>query len=226
MNSNATLLFIVLLAGSIAGGCKMNICNQKSESEPRPLPLSMTLRSKNVQDQKLFAGMKKLDWNNIRIASKSDFVNMFEFPEELSDVQEKDISVPNKAMNGKLFSARQKIKGVPVYGSGVRVQTFAGGLIRLIEYNFSDAARKLRVPDKKLSDSRKNVILKADSELSLTEEKVFIFDPELFGGKGKVQPVWMVDVISNKTPVIRYFISMEDDKILWQIPFKSAGRRI
>ena len=202
----------------------MNCCNYTAIVEESPAPLTFYALGNAVSGSETFAGMKKVDWNSVKVCSKADFISLFENPGEPADVTEKEFTPPNRAMHGKVFLAAQKIDGKPVYGSSIKVQTFSNGLVRSVDYNFSSAAYNMKFTGKPFPSALADSLIKDVKNGKLTTPEEMIYDPALTGAKGEVQLVWSVELHINQTPSARYFISQKDGKFLKKIPFLQKNR--
>ena len=193
---------------------------EKKESLNAERPLAVTLiYQKRIVDS--FAGkpgIKKLDLNNIRIRTREDFVKLFDRPEELFNIKVTEFKPENPKMHGRIFTAAQKISGVVVLGSFVKVQTFADGLIRSFEYAFSVDGRKISVKPGNFPEALKKELSGGRKNGELSPPLPLICDPLLFNDQGEPQLVWLTDLTVGNVAVMRYIISQKNNKVLYKMP--------
>ena len=182
----------------------------------RDNPLTLIYQKTIIDGADTFPVMKKADLNSIRINSVAEFTKLFDRPEELYNVKVEDFKPENPLMHGKIFTASQKIGNIDVYASYVKVQTFADGLIRNVEYSFSENAHKLDFKEKPFSEDVKKLLAPQGKKSVFSKPVTLIYDPVLANDKGKVSLVWLVDVNEGNIDAMRYFISQEDNRIVYK----------
>lgn len=207
------LLFAVICS-AVLYGCRDS---KKAEAAPaRPMPLVLIYQKKVIGDPARWPIMKKKDLNNIRINTQEDFVKLFDDPKELYGIKVKEFKPENPRMHGKIFSAVQRIGNIGVYGAFVKVQTFSNGLIRSIEYAFTEEGRKLAGSAKPFPDELKKKLIGGKKGHTVTNAVSLIYDPVLANDKGKPCLVWLVDIREKDLIEVRYFISQQDGKIIYK----------
>ena len=192
-------------------------CFEKNEKKTvsRPFPLTLIYQNRIIDGVNSFSVMKKTDLNRIKINSTGDFIKLFDHPEELYDVKVEDFIPANPKLRGKIFTAGQKIKKLAVYAAYVKVQTFSDGLIRSVEYSFSDAGRNLDCKVKPFPENLKKLLAGKRNNCTFSEPVTLIYDPVLVNDQGKPFPVWLVDVNAEGHDAMRYFISQKNNQIVY-----------
>ena len=190
-------------------------CFEKNDRiEHRPFPMTLIYQKTIIDSADDFPVMKKANLNRVRIKNTKDFINLFDHPEELYNVKVEDFTPENPQLHGKIFTAIQKIKKIDVYASYVKVQTFSNGLIRNVEYSFSDEGRTLDCKVKPFSEDLKKLIADKKGNCKFSEPVTLIYDPVLVNDQGNPFLVWLVDVNAGEHDAMRYFISQKDNQIV------------
>lgn len=205
------IIYAAVLCGCI--DCKDETAPvEVKRSVPLTLSAPESLGLKGVKD---IPFCKNIDLNTIRIVSKDDLNKLFSVADEFGDINEKIYDPPNKLMKGKIFTISQRIKGVPVYGAMIVVETFDGGLLRNINYSFSANARKTEKVQQNMPDNMKK-------RFPGIVGKVFavIYDPALYNKKGGAVAAWIFDTVSE-----RYLIEQQSGKILLKHSRRPAGKK-
>ncbi|MBQ4328563.1 MAG: hypothetical protein IJC27_02440 [Lentisphaeria bacterium] len=215
MKNILTSVAICWVLSIISGCCP---CEKKAEKimMHRPFPMTLIYQKTVIDDISKFPVMKKADLNCVQIKSVEEFVKLFERPEELYNVKVEELKPENPRLHGKIFTANQKINDVEVYAAYVKVQTFANGLIRSVEYSFSEDGRKIVSKAKTFPENVKKLLVKDVKNSEFSKPVTLIYDPVLANDQGKAVLVWLVDVNGGKIDGMRYFISQENNKIVYK----------
>lgn len=213
---------------TIVCSCLLSLCGCSNEAERngsaalvRPLPVTMSYQKQIVSDIAQRPIMKKTDLSNAVVRSKEDFIKLFDNPEELANIKIRDFKTENPQMNGKIFTAVQKIRNVTVYGSFVKVRTFANGLIHSVECIFSENGRKLDCSAKTFSEELKKKIFHDKKNWNISKPVTLIYDPVLVDDQGEAALVWMIDIDDGQMQAQRYFISQKDGRVIVKLPLNA-----
>ncbi len=182
----------------------------------RPFPMTLTYQKTIIDSIDRFPVMKKADLSCVQVKSAEEFIKLFEHPEELCNVKVEELKSKNPQLHGKIFTASQKINGIDVYAAYVKVQTFANGLIRNVEYCFSEDGRKIDCKPQTFPENVEKILAKDGKNYTFSKPVTLIYDPVLANDQGKTDLVWLVDVNSGKIDGMRYFISQKDKNIVYK----------
>lgn len=226
MNKLQFAVFFIMVVATLFSDGNLAPRIPPAEAEQlRPAPVSFVYQGTMKRGPESIVRMHCSDWNTVRIATKEEFLGLFEAPEEVSDVTVTDFTPKNKLMHGKIFRATQCVNGVPVYGSHVMLQTFAGGLVRSVDYRFSDGVHEVSGKPKPFPTDMIAKLTGGNAHVTVSKPSSFLYDPALVQkAEGAVELIWIVVVSNNGIATHRYFISQEDCRIVRQVSLTTNKR--